>query len=286
MNNDNIKGSSEVHATCSITPESNANNGLMTKIWGPPCWEINHAISFNYPLEPTPEHKARFKNYYQALGHVLPCRFCRESYETFITSGDTVLDDNALVNRESLSRWFYRVHEAVNNKLGMEYFVTYEDLSMRCESFRARCGQTDVKTQGCVTPLDYKAFSFKRLSQKDYPVIPLELAQIFATVVKIRGMATNCEFLNLAKKLDGDIAKLKGHESWDKRNDDCQLIIKHMRENAIPSIEVEGKWIGTPTIDELKLILLLSSNLNKQELRDAVCNLMKNQIYFQYIDKD
>ena len=35
----------------------NANNGLITKIWGPPAWEFLHSITFGFPISPTPEQK-------------------------------------------------------------------------------------------------------------------------------------------------------------------------------------------------------------------------------------
>ena len=41
-----------------------------------------------------------------------------------------------------------------------------------------------------------------------------------------------------------------------------------MRENALSSIEEDGKFIGLPTVNELKLIMALSSNLNEEELNN------------------
>ena len=46
--------------------------------------------------------------------------------------------------------------------------------------------------------------------------------------------------------------------------------IRFMRENSIMAIEDSGPWKGTPTIDELKLIMFLSSNLNRSELSQAL----------------
>jgi len=274
-----------VGSTCETDPKSNANNGLITKVWGGPMWIANHAITFGYPVEPTKEKMEDYRRYFLALGKVLPCSYCRESYEKYINSGDTALTDSDLKSRETLTKWFYGVHEAVNNKLGVEYGVSYEDVVARYESFRARCGSTDPSIQGCVTPLDYKAFSFKKLNRKDCPIIPLELASPFVKVAKLRGIHPDSfYFYRMAQQLDGDINSLKKFDVWDERNLVCQGIIQDMRERAVPSIEEKGEWKGTPTIEELKLMLFLSSNLNKKELREVIYNLMQNQLYFSSID--
>lgn len=246
--------------------ESNANNGLITRVWGSSGWTFNHAITFGYPVNPTEEQKKDYKDYFFSLGKVLPCSFCRESYTNFITTGDSKLTDDDLKNRESLTKWFYRVHNTVNNKLGVDYCVTYDDVVKRYESFRAQCNK-DPHVKGCVSPLDYKAFSFRKLNLLDCPVITLEKANVFIELAKKRGIEEDlfC-FIKLAEYLKGDINELKKQESWDYRNKYCQKQIKYMRENGIQSIESSGIYEGTPTIDELRLIMFLCSNLNKYEL--------------------
>ena len=79
------------------------NNGLITKIWGQVGWIFNHSVTFGYPIQPTEEQKQQYKQYFISLGHVLPCRYCRESYHNFITSGPTALTDDVLESRESLT---------------------------------------------------------------------------------------------------------------------------------------------------------------------------------------
>ncbi len=263
-------------STCNIDHSDYKNNGLITKIWGDPAWTFGHSVTFGYPLEPTDEQKLKYKNYFTSLGDVLPCKYCRESYQKFITEGDTALNDDALRNRESLTRWFYRIHETVNRKLEVDYGVTYEDVVNKYESFRAKCGKPSKTSKGCVAPLDYKAFSFKKLYHKDAPIIPLSTALYFVEIANQRGLDDRYfQFLDLAIILDGDFTKLKQQPCWDARNEYCQLIIRSMRENAVPSIEEEGEWAGTPTIPELILILFLSSNLNRAEINEIINNFDK-----------
>jgi hypothetical protein len=246
------------------------NNGLITKIWGKPGWIFNHAVTFGYPLHPTPEDKFHYKNYFVMLGYVLPCRYCRESYRYFIENGDTKLTDDVMENRATLTEWFYRIHEAVNKKLGVDYGVTYDDVVDRFESFRARC-DIHSGTKGCVTPLDYKAFSYRKLNHMDCAIVQLDIVKQFEKIARKRGLKEICfSYYKFACQLNGDFSKLKKQSSWMERNRFCQQIIQFMRENGIPSIEQTGPYQGTPTIHELLLLLCLCSNLNKDEINQCL----------------
>jgi len=254
---------------CNIDHSDYKNNGLITKIWGGPGWIFNHSVTFGYPLEPTEEQKLKYKNYFISLGDVLPCKYCRESYEKFIATGETALTNDVMENRVTLTKWFYRVHEAVNAKLEIDYGITYDDLTEKYESFRAKCGKT-TQGNGCVAPLDYKAFSFRKMYYFDAPIVSIEMVKPFIEIAKIRKLDNKYSiFLNLAQEYNGDFTKLKKLDSWYDRNKFCQQQIKYMRENAVPSIEENGPWQGMPTLDELKLLMFLSSNLNRTQLRNA-----------------
>lgn len=77
-------------------------------------------------------------------------------------------------------------------------------------------------------------------------------------------------FINFAKEYEGDIEKMKQRKTWSARNMFCQQQIKYMREAAIPSIETDGRWKGFPTIDELKLILFMCSNLCRTDVKKCL----------------
>lgn len=249
----------------------NINNGLITKVWGGPAWTFLHAVTFGYPVNPDEQTKNNYQEFFIKLGDVLPCRYCRDSYKKFITEGPTALLIADLASRQTLTHWLYRVHNAVNNKLDVDYGIKYEDVVKRFESFRAKCGTPDPNIKGCVSPLDYKAFSFKTLNQKDCQIIPLTVAKKFITVAKQRGLSDKYfKFIELAEKLDGNISKLKELSSWPHRNMFCQKLITTMREEGISSIGPDG----LPTTSELKLILQLCSNLSITE----VSNLSKKLI--------
>lgn len=257
--------------SCKIDHNDYKNNGLITKIWGGPGWIFNHSVTFGFPLEPTPEQKEIYKNYFTLLGDVLPCKYCRDSYKKFITEGNTILNDDVLQNRHTLTKWFYDLHEKVNDKLEMDYATSYQEVVDKYESFRAKCGIPNPKERGCLTPLDYKAFSFKSLYYIEAPIIQLDTIMPLVEIARIRGLGKMYfEFIELAKLLNGDFVKLKKQKCWYYRNKFCQNQIKYMRINAIPSLEQNDFWKDTPTMDELKLIMFLSSNLNKSEINQIL----------------
>ena len=60
-----------------------------------------------------------------------------------------------LKNRDSFSRWVFRIHEKVNKMLGKKSGLTYNNVRTRYEHFRARCNKKKKKTRkkkenGCV----------------------------------------------------------------------------------------------------------------------------------------
>lgn len=267
---------------CRLDHSNYKNNGLITKLWGEPTWQSLHAFTYGYPLEPTDEQKYWYKTHFTSLGHVLPCRYCRESYLKFITNGETALTDKVLENRDNLTSWLKRVHDAVNNKLEISYAVDKNDLDEKYESFRAKCGKPIKTEKGCTTPLDHKAIAFKKLYYRDAPIVLLETIRPFINLAKERNLDEKYfSFIQLAEYLEGDFDKLKKQECWIERNNFCSDLIKNMRINAIPSIETYGQWKDTPTIDELKLLMFLSSNLNRTELettKNVVLRKMVNNL--------
>lgn len=248
----------------------NANNGLITKIWGPPLWKSLHCIAYGYPIEPTDEIKTFYKNFFVNLGNVLPCKYCRISYNEFIKVGDTTLNDEVFESRYTLTKWLYRLHNRVNKKLDVDYGIEYEEVNHRYESYRASCS-TNINQKGCLMPADAKAKSYRIAEIKDAPLITYELASKFIDYCNRRGIDTNNDgyILELCKEecvknYIGDVEC----DVWCKRNKECWEIIDNMRKNGIASLEVTGPFEGFPTIEECKLIIRMSTTLERNQLVD------------------
>lgn len=253
-----------------------SNNGLMTKIWGPPLWKALHCITFGYPEKPTQEQKDNYRQFLTTLGTVLPCSYCRDSYTNFISEGENKLTDADLISRDALTEWFYKLHNRVNNKLGMNYGVSFEDIQKTYESFRAKCSKS--KVPGCVTALDWRAQGYINANKKDCPIIPKESALKFIPYAKERGLdETEIKLISLYEQNLDKFLKLKKCDQWCKRNKECDQIITQMREGNISCLENDGPYKGLPTMHELKLIVRLCSNMCNKEIEEVIENLGDQQ---------
>ena len=246
--------------------KSNANNGLITKIWGPPSWKFLHCVSFGYPLNPTNEQKNDYMTFYKTIGKVLPCKYCRDSYNNFILVAPTLLDMEVMKNRATLTEWLYKLHNVVNNKLTVDYGLTYNDICDKYENYRAVCNNTKQKT--CMAPIKTDGNTPYKIAQvDDCPIIYLNISKLFRKYAKMRNCnESDYKLIEHMIKNNIDLNDIKYTDLWCDRNKECMNLIFNMRSNQIPSLEQEGKWIGLPTIEELKLIMRLSSNISNTEL--------------------
>ena len=131
----------------------NSGDGMLTMSWGPAMWHYLHMMSFNYPVNPTPENKKQYKEFIISLKHVLPCKYCRINLANNLKKKPLLACHMA--NRETFSRYVYELHETVNKMLHKKSKLTYCDVRERYEHFRSRC--TDEKP---------KVFNFKQSSTR------------------------------------------------------------------------------------------------------------------------
>ena len=129
------------------------DTGMQTRVWGPAGWLFLHSVAQNYPWKPTHEQIKNYLIFFKHLGNVLPCRYCRESYQEFVSQKDTLLDENVLKNRYTLVKWLYNIHNKVNNKLGITCKDSLRSVWTKYESFRSKCTKTQPKIKGCLDPM-------------------------------------------------------------------------------------------------------------------------------------
>lgn len=118
-----------------------SGDGFQTSIWGPLAWTFLHTISFNYPVNPTPEDKKHYRDFILNLKNVLPCKHCRINLANNFKKNPLKMCNMA--NRDVFSRYIYDLHETVNRMLNKKSNLTYCDVRERYEHFRSRC--TDEK---------------------------------------------------------------------------------------------------------------------------------------------
>jgi len=91
-------------------------------IWGSHGWMFLHTITFNYPVKPKQCDKNRFRRFFAALKDVIPCKTCRDNYESHLTEFPIKLD-----SREELVKWLIDVHNSVNGKTGKRQY-SYDEV--------------------------------------------------------------------------------------------------------------------------------------------------------------
>lgn len=137
-----------------------SNDGMLTDVWGPPMWHCLHIITFNYPTNPTEEQKENYYQYFKSLENILPCKYCRDNYSKNLK--ETHFDKKVFENRQTLSFWFYTLHNHINMMLGKKCFLSFDEIKNRYENYRARCNliedsskciKTVKKEKGCIDPL-------------------------------------------------------------------------------------------------------------------------------------
>ena len=154
----NVKNDTKNNIKNDITRRSQ-DNGLMTKVWGPPGWLFLHSIAAGYPINPTEDHKENYFNFFTSIGYVLPCKYCRESYNNFLKESHLNLKDH-LESRNHIQYWLYKIQNKVNGKLGVPEceIPSFKDHKKKFEKFRAKCSPTTEEERrmkhesGCVIP--------------------------------------------------------------------------------------------------------------------------------------
>ena len=142
----------------------NAGDGILTSVWGPAMWHYLHAMSFNYPVNPSIENKKHYKDFIYNLRNVLPCKYCRINLTNNLKKKPLLMCH--MKSRATFSRYFYELHELINKMLGKKSHLTYCDVRERYEHFRSRCTEEKPKIflfkktqtrkkkeKGCTEPL-------------------------------------------------------------------------------------------------------------------------------------
>ena len=140
-----------------------SSDGMLTSVWGPSMWHYLHIMSFNYPVNPTPEQKKHYREFILNLQHTLPCKYCRINLKNNFKVLPLTYD--CMKSRDTFSRYIYRLHEVINKMLKKKSGLSYCDVRERYEHFRSRCTEDETQKRlfkfnknkhgekGCTTPL-------------------------------------------------------------------------------------------------------------------------------------
>ena len=97
------------------------------KIWGPPGWIFLHSIAYGYPNDPTPDEKKAAINFFNSLGHMLPCKTCSELYKKdLVLFKKTNELKKAVENKTNLIKFINLIHNNVSKSLNKKQYSDIE----------------------------------------------------------------------------------------------------------------------------------------------------------------
>ncbi len=100
--------------------------GMRSDKWGKPLWFACFMMAFNYKDHPADNKRQIYINYFNNLGDILPCVYCRDYYSDCMVKlplGD-FLDDHSVEHPVML--WLYLIKDLVNKKLIKQETECYE----------------------------------------------------------------------------------------------------------------------------------------------------------------
>lgn len=164
-----------------------SGDGMLTTVWGPSMWHYLHTMSFNYPINPTLEDKKNYRNFIISLQYVLPCKYCRINLKNNFKVHPLKICD--MKNRDTFSRYIYKLHEIVNKMLNKKSGLSYCDVRERYEHFRARC--TEEKP---------KIFNFKKTKKREKGCTEPLYGKKAKCIIRIVPQEEKCKTLEIDKK--------------------------------------------------------------------------------------
>ncbi len=84
---------------------------LSPTIWGNSIWASIHYIALGAPLQLNQQDKQNYKNFFLAIGNVLPCQKCIHNFQKHLYE---IPIDNYLNTRDQLFEWTVKLHNIVN----------------------------------------------------------------------------------------------------------------------------------------------------------------------------
>jgi hypothetical protein len=93
-------------------------------VWGPHGWKFIHYVTLAYPNNPTKEEKENYKEFFHAIGNVLPCSICSNHYKENISM--MPLTDDILSSKDKVINWAIDMHNRVNASRKKKIYTYHE----------------------------------------------------------------------------------------------------------------------------------------------------------------
>lgn len=104
--------------------------------WGSPAWIFIYCIVNTYPENPSLTEKLHYKNFFDSLQFILPCKICRKHYLEWLNINPIY---KYLKNKQSLKSWLFLLHNNVNLRLNKKCFQDLETSDLIMQKYIQKC---------------------------------------------------------------------------------------------------------------------------------------------------
>ena len=112
------------------------------EIWAPCTWKAVHIIALGYPKTPNQQDQMNYKDFYMALGAVLPCYKCSVNYKKHI---EDLPINNYLDSTNKLFEWTVKLHNIVNKELGKKEITVDEAFKIHTNNMKCSDNNKNYK---------------------------------------------------------------------------------------------------------------------------------------------
>jgi hypothetical protein len=111
-------------------------------IWGPGLWRILSDVAYHSDLAHSTNktHHEKVVQFFRSLQYLLPCRYCRDSYSSYINT----LPPHKHVSKRQALGWVFTIHELVNDKLRKTERLSWELYVQRMATWTRASSVADV----------------------------------------------------------------------------------------------------------------------------------------------
>ena len=103
------------------------SQNIKPSVWGPHGWKFLHYVSLGAPDKLNIEEANHYRNFYESLQYILPCKSCAKNYAKNIKDHPI---QGHLETRDQLVRWVIEIHNRVNRELGKREYSVEEALPL------------------------------------------------------------------------------------------------------------------------------------------------------------
>jgi hypothetical protein len=109
------------------------NIELESRVWGPHYWFFFHTIALTYPKNPNTITKKKYYEFIQNIPMFIPLSEMANTFSELLNEYPVV---SYLDNRETLTKWFWFIHNKINEKLEKKQLSIEEFYDKYYEMYR------------------------------------------------------------------------------------------------------------------------------------------------------